>query len=76
MSEPHPYNELGRRLLAAVMGYNLGLSSVDYVLRKYVPEVVHTDWAELAQDLSIGLFEETSRLSYETGKAPPPRKHQ
>ncbi len=50
-SAPDPYNELGRRLFAAVLSCELGLRGMDYTLREYVPEVVEPCWCELAEDL-------------------------
>jgi hypothetical protein len=35
------YNELGRRLLAAVISYRLGYAGVDSVLKNEIPEKVH-----------------------------------
>jgi hypothetical protein len=52
----HTYNEAGRRLLASVLSYQLGIK-VDYCLKKYVPEEVDRGWAELAQTLLIGISE-------------------
>lgn len=44
----HPYNELGRRLLASIISYRLGYAGVDRVLKEMVPKTVDTSWAELA----------------------------
>ena len=50
----HPYNEAGRRLLAAVMSYRLSIR-MDYCLQKYVPEEVDSGWAEMAETLLRGV---------------------
>jgi hypothetical protein len=51
MKSEQPYNELGRRLLGAVLSYQAGSASVDRVLKRYVPEIVAPCWAELGQRL-------------------------
>jgi len=43
-------NELGRRLLAALMSYRLGIG-LDYCLKTYVPEVVDSRWGQIGLDL-------------------------
>jgi hypothetical protein len=53
--KPHPYNEAGRRLKAALISYQLGRAGVDYTL-KQVPEDVGDDWAELAGSLLQGML--------------------
>jgi hypothetical protein len=50
-SQPHPYNELGRRLFAAVVSYELGLRGLDYTLREYAPESVDDFWSDLGEQL-------------------------
>jgi len=40
----HPYNELGRRLLAAVISYRMGYREVDRVLKTDIPQKVHPSW--------------------------------
>jgi hypothetical protein len=52
----HHYNEAGRRVLSAVLSYQLGIQ-MDYCLRKYVPEEVDSGWAELAETLLRGMSE-------------------
>jgi hypothetical protein len=47
----HPDNELGRRLLAAVLSYRMGRTSVDWTLEHEIPEVVNNCWSELGQRL-------------------------
>lgn len=49
-NKPHPFNEAGRRLKAALISYQLGLTGVDRTLKE-MPEVVDDSWAELAQSL-------------------------
>ena len=49
--EPHPCHDLGRRLFAAVLSYELRLRGLDYTLREYVPENVDRFWCDLAEDL-------------------------
>lgn len=46
-----PYNELGRRLLAAVVSYRLGYAGVDHVLKNEIPATVNSYWADLGRDL-------------------------
>jgi hypothetical protein len=47
----HPFNEAGRRLLAALMSYKQGLAGVDYLLKKDIPGEVGNSWAEEAHIL-------------------------
>lgn len=44
-------NDLGRRLLAALLSYQLGNTSIDYTLKKYVPQDVSPKWADLGEAL-------------------------
>ncbi len=46
-----PYNELGRRILAALVSTQMRLSSVDYTLKTHIPKVVNPCWAIIGQDL-------------------------
>jgi hypothetical protein len=46
----HPFNEAGRRLLAAVMSSQLRIG-MDYCLQRYIAEEVDPSWAELAYRL-------------------------
>lgn len=65
----HPYNEAGRRLLAAVMSYQLSIK-MDYCLRKYVPEEVDNGWAEMAETLLRGISEGiVSQIRPDLGKS-------
>ena len=42
-------DELGRRLLAALMSYQLRLKSIDYTMKTYVAnQEIDTSWGELA----------------------------
>jgi hypothetical protein len=50
LSNPHPFNEAGRRLKAALVSYQLGLTGIDRTLKE-MPELVDDPWAELAQSL-------------------------
>ena len=50
-SVPHDYNEIGRRILAAVLSYQLRLRGLDYTLRQHVPEVVDPFWCEIGEQL-------------------------
>ena len=45
-----PKRELGRRLLAALQSYRYDLT-LDYTLKKYVPQNVHPSWEALGQAL-------------------------
>ncbi len=54
-------NELGRRLLAALLSMQFGLSSLDYTLKTYVPERVDRRWAERGAELLRQLSEEASQ---------------
>jgi hypothetical protein len=60
-SEIHPFNESGRRLLAALMSCQLRLASLDYTLKNYVPEVVNPYWADLAAQLLREMAESIGR---------------
>jgi hypothetical protein len=52
MADDDPYRELGRRLLAAVMSYRLGLKSVDYTLKNYIAaEEIDPSWSKLGEEL-------------------------
>jgi hypothetical protein len=46
------YNELGRRLLAAVVSYQLGYAGVDSTLKK-TPREVEPWWSNLGQYLAV-----------------------
>jgi len=48
--------ELGRRLVAALLSYHYGLASVDYTLKRYIPQDLHPPWDELAYDLLDGML--------------------
>jgi hypothetical protein len=50
-ADPHPYNDLGRRIFAAVLSYHLRLRSLDYTLRAHTPEIVAHFWGELGEQL-------------------------
>jgi hypothetical protein len=63
-----PYNELGRRLLAAVISYRMGYAVVDRTL-KTIPETVHSSWAQLGQDLDRAMAESVGQAI-----APPIKK--
>ncbi len=49
-----PDLELGRRLLAALISYQAGLS-MDYTLKTYVPADVHPSWQALGRALLRGM---------------------
>src|SRR3954451_16134128 len=49
--DPHPYNDLGRRLFTAVLSYHLRLRGLDYTMRAHTPEIVADFWAELGEQL-------------------------
>jgi hypothetical protein len=42
--------ELGRRVIAALLSYRYDLT-LDYTLKKYVPQNVHPSWEALGQAL-------------------------
>ena len=48
--------ELGRRLVAALLSYHYGLASIDYTLKRYIPQELHPSWDELAHDLLDGML--------------------
>jgi len=48
--------ELGRRLVAALLSYHYGLASIDYTLKRYIPQDLHPSWDELAHDLLEGML--------------------
>ncbi len=54
---PTSHNEVGRKLLAAVLSEQLRIRSVDYTLRYYVPETVDPYWCELGWKLQCELAE-------------------
>jgi hypothetical protein len=43
------YNELARRILAAIISYRMGHVGVDRALKNYVPEKIHPSWAAMAE---------------------------
>ncbi len=49
-SRSNPYDELGRRLEAAVISFRLNIG-LEYALRRYVPEQAGPYWAALAEAL-------------------------
>jgi len=51
------YDQLGQRLVAAVISHRLGLRSVDYALKTYVQERVNNRWIQLAADLDAEISE-------------------
>jgi hypothetical protein len=55
------YGELGRRLLAAVESYRLGLGSVDHTLENRIPEKVDLSWAKLAQELDASVRDQIAK---------------
>jgi hypothetical protein len=55
----HQYNELGRRLLAAIKSYQLGIS-MDYCLKRYIPEKVEEGWAELGENILSAIGQGTT----------------
>ena len=50
-NRPNDNLELGRRLVAALLSYHYRLASVDYTLRRYIPQDIHPSWDALAHDL-------------------------
>lgn len=46
----HRFNEVGRRLMAAVMSHQMGLS-LDYTYKHYVPDEIDDSWGNLAECL-------------------------
>ncbi len=60
-TSPDPYVELGRRLLAAVLSYQLRIG-LDYALKKYVPRDIDPSWSELDHAL---LSELTGKIGKE-----------
>jgi hypothetical protein len=52
---PDPYMELGRRLLAAVLSYQLGIG-LEYALKNYVPREIDPSWGELGHALLSGVL--------------------
>ena len=70
----HPFNEAGRMLLAAIKTYRLGNCSIDYTLKRHVPEVVPREWAELAESLLREAAEQMGEGVRPSGKSesPPP----
>jgi hypothetical protein len=57
----HPYDELGRRLLASVISYRLGYAGVDRTLKEKVPETVDSSWSELGEYLDREISEAIGR---------------
>ncbi len=54
-------NELGRRLIAALLSVQFGLSSLDYTLKNYVPERVDRRWVETARQLLRQMNDDVSK---------------
>jgi hypothetical protein len=50
-TEPPMFNEAGRRLLAALLSYQMRNKSIDYTLKNYVPETVGEFWTNEAEML-------------------------
>jgi len=50
--ELHAYNEAGRRVIAALLSYQLGRASVDRILKE-VPEDVGERWAGVARQFLV-----------------------
>jgi hypothetical protein len=46
----HPYNNLGRRVMAAFMSYHLGIS-LDYTFKTYVADEVNDQWCEMCRGI-------------------------
>jgi len=57
---PDPKVELGRRLLAALLSYQLGVG-LDYALKKYVPREIDPSWGELGHALLSGVLDKFNR---------------
>jgi hypothetical protein len=53
-TKAHPFNDAGRRLLAALISYNMDCKGVDSTL-KTVPEVVDVFWADAAERLLFAM---------------------
>jgi hypothetical protein len=59
VSKEHPYTELGRRIQAALISYQLGLVGVDSTLKKLPPGQCGPGFAELGETLlkaTLGAF--------------------
>jgi hypothetical protein len=54
MKSQNAHHELGRRLIAALLSFEHGLS-MDYALQTCVPQDVHVSWDELGRTLLRGL---------------------
>lgn len=52
------YDDIGRRLYAAVVSTKLGVTA-DYALENFVPEQVHEGWDELGRVLQSSIAEKT-----------------
>jgi|GEM_PF-3952221 len=63
-------NDAGRRLVAALLSYVAGHSSIDYTMRKYVPATVAPSWVLIAEDLIAELMAST-RMSQKGGRNVP-----
>ncbi len=53
-SAPDPDVELGRRIIAALLSYHLGIG-VEYALKRYVPHDIDPAWSELGRGLLRGM---------------------
>ena len=51
---PDPDVELGRRIIAALLSYHLGIG-LEYALKRYVPAEVDPSWSELGRGLLRGM---------------------
>lgn len=64
-----PCKEAGRRIKAALISYCLGLTGVDSTLKR-IPEDPGEGWAEIAEQLLKGMFEETRKSSASPSTGP------
>lgn len=47
--------ELGRRLFAAVISYQMGIKSIDYTLKNHVPKEIDPSWDVVASALQSAM---------------------
>jgi len=61
MEDLSRFNELGRRLQASCASFKMGISSVDYFLKRYSPATVGEFWLKVARDLDRVMQENLNR---------------
>ena len=68
------YQELARRIFAAVLSYRMGMKSIDYTMKNYLADEheMHPSWVDLAKRIDQFLSE---RLTEDLFKQPTKNIH-